>query len=76
MNVKFNYDDIVEVRSGVSPDLRPGARTWVVGIFEMRKGSYFNKFPEGVVYTIEFEDGTSTEAHEADLKLEDNARKV
>jgi hypothetical protein len=42
-----------------------GERAWIVSVFEQRpKDSYFDKFPEGVVYSIEFEDGSSTEAHE------------
>jgi hypothetical protein len=68
MNTKFNYDDIVQVRSTAAPDLRPGARAWIVGVFEKRPGPFFDKFPEGVVYTIEFEDGASLEVHEADLE--------
>ena len=67
MNTKFDYNDIVLVGPNASPDLRPGARGWVVGIFEKRPGPYFAKFPEGVVYSIEFEDGVSVEIHETDL---------
>lgn len=68
MKPRFNYDDVVRVRLGASPDLRPGERAWVVGVFETRPGKYFNKFPEGIVYTIEFEDGVSIEVHESDLE--------
>lgn len=67
MKPKFNYDDKVKVRSGASNELRPDATAWVVGVFETRPGSYFDKFPDGVVYTIEFEDGSSAEIHELDL---------
>ncbi len=52
-----------------TPEMRPGEKAWIVGVFESQPGKYFEKFPEGVVYTIEFEDGTSTEAHETDLEL-------
>jgi hypothetical protein len=64
---KFTYDDIVKVRSASSAAPRHD-RAWIVGIFEDRPGPYFDKFPDGVVYTIEFEDGTSTEVHEDDLE--------
>jgi hypothetical protein len=45
----------------------PGAKAWIVGIFTERPGPYFDSFPTGVIYTIEYEDGSSTEMHEADL---------
>jgi hypothetical protein len=64
---KFTYDDIVTVRNGAPPNLRPGARAWVIAIFdrrETRPGKHFDAFPEGVVYTVEFEDGSTAEAHE------------
>jgi hypothetical protein len=63
---KFAYNDIVRVKQDADPQLRRD-RAWVVGIFEDRPGPYFNKFPAGVVYTIEFEDGTSDEVHEGTL---------
>ena len=65
---RFNYDDIVKSRLGTSADLRPGERAWVVAIFENRPGPYFDKFPDGVVYTVECEDGSSFEIHEGDLE--------
>jgi hypothetical protein len=42
----------------------------VVGISDEaeRKGDYLKKFPEGVVYTIEFEDGSSIEIQESLLE--------
>jgi hypothetical protein len=60
---KFTYNDIVRIRPGADLTLRR-ERGWVVGVFEDRPGPYFEKFPPGVVYTIEFEDGTSTEVPE------------
>jgi hypothetical protein len=68
MKPKFNYDDTVKVRPDVSSELRPGATAWVVGVFETRPGSYFDKFPDGVIYTIEFEDGSAVEVHELDIE--------
>lgn len=66
---KFTYNDIVRVKPDSESTLRRD-RAWIVGIFEDRPGPYFDKFPEGVVYTIEFEDGSSTEVHEASLELD------
>ena len=65
---KFIHNDIVTVRSSAAKNLPP-ERAWIVGVFEERPGTYFAKFPEGTVYTVEFEDGSSNEFHEADLEL-------
>lgn len=65
---KFTYDDMVKTSDGVGPELRPGKKAWVIGVFETRPGKYFDKFPEGVVYSIEFEDGTSVDVHESELE--------
>ncbi len=71
MKPKFTYNDIVRVRPDADSKARPGARAWIVGVFEKRpEGGYFDKFPEGVVYTIEFEDGSSIEVHEDCLRLD------
>lgn len=71
MKPKFDYDNIVCVQPSAAAEIRPGERAWIVGIFEKRpEGGFFDKFPPGVVYSIEFEDGSSTEAHEDDLQLE------
>ena len=62
----FDFNDIVIAKA----DAR---RAWIVGVAaesEGRVGSYYDKFPPGTVYTIEFEDGTSTDAHEDELALE------
>lgn len=66
---RFTYDDIVRVRESAPAGARPGAKAWVVGVFEARPGKYFDTFPEGVIYTIEFEDGASIEIHESSLEL-------
>lgn len=66
---KFHYDDIVAVIDGAPPELRPGAKAWIVGVFEDRPGKYFDIFPPGTVYSIEFEDGSSIEIHESNLRL-------
>jgi hypothetical protein len=66
---KFTYDDIVMVLDSASPELRPGHKAWVVGVFEIHPGKWFDRFPEGVVYTIEFEDGSAIEIHESNLEI-------
>jgi hypothetical protein len=65
---KFTYNDIVRVQ-GLGGTV--SRKAWIVGIFEKRpgQGTYFDKFPPGTVYTVEFEDGTSTEFHEDALEL-------
>jgi hypothetical protein len=68
---KFTYDDVVKVREDAPKELRPGNTAWVVGVFETRPGKYFDIFPEGVVYTIEFEDGNAIEIHESNLDMFD-----
>lgn len=66
---KFNYNDIVCVRPDFDSEFYRGRKAWIVGVFENRPGPYFDKFPIGVVYSVEFEDGSSTEFHESDLEL-------
>ncbi|WP_137939194.1 hypothetical protein [Chitinivorax sp. B] len=65
---EFDYDDQVIVADDAPQDCRPGCKAWVVGVFENHDGAYFKGFPGGVVYTIEFEDGTSIEIHESKLR--------
>tara|TARA_R110001592_G_scaffold305345_1_gene577963 strand:+ start:326 stop:571 length:246 start_codon:yes stop_codon:yes gene_type:complete len=74
MKPKFNYNDIVKVRttSDSSTVDRQGEQAWIVGVFTERpSGEFFKKFPPGIVYSIEFEDGSSIEVHEKDLILVD-----
>lgn len=64
MKAKFDYDDVVRIVPDAPNDLRSNEKAWIVGVFETRPGPFFDKFPDGVVYTIEFEDGSSKEIHE------------
>lgn len=66
---KFNYDDIVKVSENAPQELRPGSKAWVIGIFEERKEKYFDIFPEGIVYSVEYEDGVAVDIHESYLYL-------
>ncbi|HUB88574.1 MAG TPA: hypothetical protein VMA74_02475 [Dyella sp.] len=67
---KFTYNGIVCAPAAIGGNAIEYRKAWVVGIFEIDKepGSYWKKFPAGVVYTVEFEDGSSTEFHENDLR--------
>lgn len=70
MKPKYSYDDVVRIRSTTNAVTRFGERAWIVGIFTTRPvGDYFGNFPPGIVYSVEFEDGSSTEVHEDDLDL-------
>lgn len=62
----FTWDDTVKVRLSAPPNLRPGNLASVVGISLQpeRKGEYLRQFPYGVVYTIEFEDGSDAQIEE------------
>lgn len=65
---KFGFDDVVRVSGGV-PAKRIGAKAWIVGITQAdeRFGSYYDRFPPGTIYTVEFEDGDSLDVVEMDL---------
>jgi hypothetical protein len=49
--------------------VRPGSPVAVVGLSEQhqRSGSFLQTFPSGVVYTVEFGDGSDAEVHEDHL---------
>jgi hypothetical protein len=67
---KYTWNDLVKAVSGAPEKWRPGAFASVVGISEEseRRGSYREEFPHGVVYTIEFADGSSVDVEEASLE--------
>lgn len=67
----FTYDDIVRVREDVSPEKRPGARAWIIAVFpdsRSRPGDAFQLFPDGAIYSVEFEDGVTVDLHESSLE--------
>jgi hypothetical protein len=66
----YDYIDTVCVVSSAPPHLRPGEPASVVGISlpADRKGKFLEKFPDEVVYTIEFEGGDSIEVQESLLE--------
>jgi hypothetical protein len=63
---RFTWDDTVKAVPDAPAELRPGICASVVGMSlkQDRRGDYLARFPSGVVYTIEFEDGSSVEAPE------------
>jgi hypothetical protein len=65
---RFNYNDIVTASPSAPPVFRPGARAWIVGVYENQTDAWLKRFPPGVVYSIEFEDGSSIEVHESMLE--------
>ena len=66
---KFTWGDSVRIAEAAPANARPGSRASVVGISEQheRHGSHLQRFPSGVVYTVEFEDGSDAEVHEDHL---------
>ena len=62
----FTYNDTVRVKLIAPAEFRPGELGSVVGLSleSERSGEFFKAFPHGILYTIEFEDGTSVQLHE------------
>lgn len=67
---RFTWGDRLRVRADAPVDLRPRSTAWVVGVFAPgdRRGQHFEQFPDGVVYNIEYEDGSCVDVHEASLE--------
>jgi hypothetical protein len=72
--IKFTYDDIVEVSPTAKLEARRGERGWVIAVKtqDKRIGSYYEGFPAGVVYLVEFEDGEAIDLHEDDLERQED----
>jgi hypothetical protein len=66
---KFTCGDSVEIAEHAPANLRPGSAAALVGISEQneRQGSYLQEFSSGVVYTVEFGDGSDAQVHEDHL---------
>lgn len=67
---KFDYNDVVRAIASADQRYRPGDRAWIVGVFENDPSPWLRRFPPGVVYSIEYEDGSSLEIHETLLELD------
>ena len=65
-SAKFKWGDSVLIAKDSPANLRPGSPAEIVGMSEphQRQGSYLMQFPGGVVYTVEFADGSEAEVHE------------
>ena len=63
---RFTFDDTVRVKGEAPHHFRPGERASVTMVFlpADRHGAYFEQFPPGIVYSVEFEDGNSVDVHE------------
>ena len=70
---KFTFDDTVRVKENAPSPLRRGQKASVTMVFlpQDRNGSYFDQFPPGVLYSIEYEDGVSSDVHEDFLEIHD-----
>lgn len=76
---KFDYGDIVRVKSGITfwfdvpirrtSGPRIGERASVYAVTADRADNERPEFPNGVLYGVEFEGGDAIEVHEADLEL-------
>jgi hypothetical protein len=62
----FTFGSSVFVRKDAPDHLRPGQPVSVFGVFlpRDRKGSHFDQFAPGVVYSIEYGDGDAADIHE------------
>jgi len=66
---KFTYSDFVRVKAQAPAPLRAGATRSVIAALATRpEGSYFDEFPQGVVYSIEYADGAAVDVHEDHLE--------
>jgi hypothetical protein len=75
---KFNWGDPAFVKDDAPIEYKPGSLVHVVGISADSSDpvEWDERFPEGVVYTIEFENGDSIDVEEAALRqYEDYAAK-
>jgi hypothetical protein len=64
---KFTWGDTVKVVDNAPPTAKPGSIVSIVGVHDgaSRSGEYFDRFPEGTVYSIEYDDGSSIEVPES-----------
>lgn len=68
---KFKIDDTVRTKNVIHLQHFYGQTGSVINVFIDRPaGKHFEQFPEGVVYSVEFESGEAIDIHESDLDLE------
>lgn len=63
---KFTYKDAVKVRDDAPEHLRPGCVGSIYAVEDVqdRRGEFLRQYPHGVVYGVEFEDGTGMKIEE------------
>jgi hypothetical protein len=64
---EFTFGDTVRIKRDAPSPLRQGEPGSIVAVSlpQDRQGSYYDRFPSGVVYTIEYSDGESVDVHES-----------
>jgi hypothetical protein len=67
---RFTWGDSVRIRLDAPPNYRPGEYAAVVGVVEatFRNGPYFDSFPPGALYTVEYADFSSQDVPEESLQ--------
>jgi hypothetical protein len=65
---RFTYSDIVKLKDGSAAKPDQSGRAWVIAILTDRTRFPLPHLPPGVVYSIEFEDGSAVDVHEDDLE--------
>jgi hypothetical protein len=66
MSNRFTYDSQVRVVKNAPSEMRPGQKAWVIAVLRDKSVPKYRRFNSDVVYTIEFEDGSSIDI-EGDL---------
>jgi hypothetical protein len=61
----FTYNDTVRVKGDAPLEMRPGARTWVIGVTPNRKGE--GATSSSSRHLVEFEGGEAIDIHESML---------
>ncbi len=64
----FDYGQIVQIAPDAPSDCRPNSKAWIVAVIEDRERFPLKHFPDGVVYSVEYEDGSSTDVHELHIR--------
>lgn len=67
-NGTYQYDDIVRVSPDAPEQSRRGQIAWIIAVIEDRVRFPFPNMPDGVIYTIEFEDGSAIDIGEQSLE--------
>jgi hypothetical protein len=66
----FDYNDTVYLLKPGRYDEYLGKGASVIAIFDDRERWVFPELPEGIVYSIEFENGDAIDVHEGEIAAE------